>query len=171
MQEGLSSIPKVYAVEETELGYSFTTDSGLTYNLTLKQTDVLDDTEFKNYPVFELGLFPSGHGFEARTKRDDRVGKTVCEVLERLFEHSSMIVVFSCYPDDGKSGARLRRFKTWYAKYLSKSQVNMLCSDVSYEDHENVGIAICFAKTHPFGEENITEVFTMFRDELEQNKD
>ena len=82
-----------------------------------------------------------------------------------------MIVVFSCYPDDGKSGARLRRFKAWYAKYLSKSQVNMLWSDVPYEHYENVGVAICFAKAHPLGEENITKVFTKFRDELEHNKD
>lgn len=113
----------MYTLSKTERGYSFDTDSGLHYTITIARPP-LDESMPKNVVCFDFYPCEEHQKELSKGKRYDKIcGKvsvTICEAIRQIFQQDqTIIMVIIC--DESlflRSGAaRLRLFSSWSCRY------------------------------------------------------
>lgn len=111
----LSYLQNRYEVDEIELGYQFTTCSGVTYFLTFFSYPSV--SEFLETRIYMFNIERSHHPEEGQD--DVRVRNSVLYVLDLFFQMHEDALISICDVADGKQQARKRLFDIWFKQFNS----------------------------------------------------
>lgn len=141
-----------YDVEETEYGYSFITDSRITYFLTFIAYPAVSDFLATNIYMFNIGRGDMSVGGQD----DERIRNTMAFVLTAFFERheDALITIFDI--NDGKQYARKRLFDRWFEMYnaghLMKIDETCMVEDIQ------TFVSLMFSAEH-YDKENLQKEF------------
>lgn len=141
-----------YDVEETEYGYSFITDSGITYFLTFIAYPAVSDFLATNIYMFNIERGDMSVGGQD----DERIRNTVAFVLTAFFEkhEDALITIYDI--NDGKQYARKRLFDRWFEMYnaghLMKIDETCMVEDIQ------TFVSLMFSAEH-YDKENLQKEF------------
>ena len=142
-----------YDVEETEYGYSFITDSGITYFLTFIAYPAVSDFLATNIYMFNIDR---GNGV-CNGQDDVRIRETVVYVLEQFFKHHEDALITICDVNDGKQCARKRLFDRWFEKYNNGNIIRV--DETCVVEDIQTFVSLMFSAKH-YDKENLTQEFS-----------
>ena len=102
-----------YNIEETDNGYKFVTNSGISYFLTFISYPVVSEILSTNIYMFNI----ERENCATNGPYDEQVRDTVIYVLFRFFEKHEDALITICDIMDGKQNARKRLFDNWFRRY------------------------------------------------------
>ena len=129
MESNLSNLLP-YLILETEQGFYFDNEQGVTYYVYFTDaTGYFPDSDYGDYLKifgFEPTSESNGTGFDQRTS------ETLLYLLVKFFEQDSRnVALYVCDQTDGRQAHRKRLFERWFRQYATKSFVKF---DEEFED-------------------------------------
>jgi hypothetical protein len=114
-----SDLRNPYQLLESDSGYIFTTDRGLTYYIYF-----LDySSTFLDYPrivcpvyTFNIDLIEGDH---TTSPEDPRIGDTIAAVFAHFFKGLDNVAIYVCDSIDDRQQGRKRKFDLWFYMYNS----------------------------------------------------
>ena len=141
-----------YNIEETDNGYKFVTNSGISYFLTFISYPVVSEILSTNIYMFNI----ERENCATNGPYDEQVRDTVIYVLFRFFEKHEDALITICDIMDGKQNARKRLFDNWFRRYnggqLLKIDSTCMISDTT------TFVSLMFSANH-YNKENLKEEF------------
>lgn len=109
------SSPTPYPLSETEQGFAFMTEQGVTYRLDFtSDSDYLPHTPFGD-SVFSFSILPISGSFD---RRDPRIEPTIVQALHLLFEADpKAVLVYVCSTEHDQERVRSRLFNQWFFRH------------------------------------------------------
>ena len=106
-----------YQLQESEDGYIFTTDYGLTYLIYFIDYSFT----FSDYPKIVCPVYTFNievkDGDHTATPEDPRIGDTVADMLELFFKDLDNVAIYTCDSLDDRQVGRRRKFDLWFYLY------------------------------------------------------
>lgn len=119
-----------YDVEEIDLGYQFTTSTGIIYYLTFFSYPVVSD--FLETKIYMFNIERSH--VSTNGQNDVKVRNTVLYVLDLFFQQHEDALITICDVVDGKQFARKRLFDWWFREFnhgrLKKIESNCFVDNI-----------------------------------------
>lgn len=135
-----------YPLKETEKGFVFETDFGLTYAVTFIDDSAYTAESLSVNTVLSFSITP----IVGEVKQEDpRVGVTIIKALLLTFDTLPDVVInYICSLDNDQEVARSRLFHSWYSKTAMERFVKL--DYINRE--ERIHTSVIFQRTHPNGE-------------------
>lgn len=140
----LSHLP--YPLKETEEGFTFETDFGLTYALTFT-----DDSDYipESLSVDRVLSFSITSIVGEVKQKDAKVEVTIIKALLLTFDTLPDVVInYICSLDNHQEIARSRLFHSWYSKTAMNRFVKLDYTSVE----DRIHTFVIFQRTHPHAE-------------------
>ena len=102
-------LPNHYNVEESENGYTFTTNYGNVYLLTFLNYSIMNDASEYNVFTFNIDRIH----FKS-SRKDQKIESTILFVLNNFFSRNNDALVLILDSIDGKQQSRNRLFNRWF---------------------------------------------------------
>lgn len=141
-----------YNVEETDNGYKFVTDSGISYFLTFISYPAVSDFLSTNIYMFNIEKETSA----ICRPYDERVRDTIVYVIFRFFEkhEDALITIYDII--DGKQDARKRLFDNWFNTYNAGQLIKI--DETCVIDNTKTFVSLMFTANH-YNKKNLKEEF------------
>jgi hypothetical protein len=138
--------PLPYLLRETETGFGFETDFGLTYALTFTDDSAYIAESLSVNTVLSFSI--TSIVGEAKQK-DPRVEVTIVQALLLTFDAlPDAVITYICSLDNDQEVARSRLFQHWYRKVAMDRFIKL---DYINQEHR-IHTSVIFQHTHPDSE-------------------